>query len=201
MRLYDAGYHDKTTTPAALSEMIRLTAPQIKEIKRTEIKAGHHISHIAATGISGLSAAFALSTAVELPVAAIRRRGEKGAHSGPVIGIGELGDYIIVDDLISTGATINHIVSSLMKEHVVQAYDKISYGVCSRNDISPPPTCRAIFLYRESGNSRPSFTPRISLSGDYAPLLSVDDKLTCELVAAVSEPWHPPIPVIGTMRR
>lgn len=204
MQLYNAGYHDKTTTPEALTEMIRLTAPTIKLRLADEKAIGHNITHIAATGTSGLSAAFALSTTIRLPVVVVRRNGEQ-AHSGNVIGTGNLGDYIIIDDLISSGRTINHIVTRLRGAYIHSLLDRAPYPYADIDPAAaiqaagPQPICRAIFLYRESG-LRGARTPNILTGTDYdiSPLgAPLSQRHLCEEIEKRLPP-HPPIPVITT---
>jgi hypothetical protein len=115
MRL-SAEYHSNLTTPDQFRSVVDNTAAHIK---RWLAASGAKVTHIVATGISGQSVAWPLSLALDLPVCIVRKHGEPShmMYGGPVVGSGELGDYIIVDDLISTGETIRRVIQEINTAH------------------------------------------------------------------------------------
>lgn len=151
MKLSD-DYHNSILSPSALGEMLNITAPRIKEwLAKNK---GNNITHIAATGTSGLAAAFPLSLKLKLPVLAVRRKGgEPNAHSGTLVGSGVVGDYIFVDDFVSSGATLDHVVSSINAAWERKRRDEIAMtaagGFIGEWAMpGPRPICRAGFCYQ-----------------------------------------------------
>lgn len=69
---------------------------------------------IAVRGVSGVSVGAAVSFYTKLPLVVIRKDDEQTHSSGTVQGLfGMRGRYVIVDDLVDTGATVRAIVRAL----------------------------------------------------------------------------------------
>lgn len=134
MRVYKS-YHEGVRVTALKEAVDRLTVAILNWRARNPLV---DLTHIVVTGISGQSLAWPLSLAVGLPVMVVRRKGED-AHSGAIVGDGDLGNYIIVDDLISTGYTIRHIVSTIYETFAQPG---------GKGDLIPIP--KAIFLSQVS---------------------------------------------------
>lgn len=163
MHLY-ADYHD-ITDPKALMKVVDKAAAKIKAWLESEPhRLTAPITHVVVTGISGQSIGWPVSYKIGLPLAVVKKDGEKGHTSGTVIGTGELGDYVILDDLISTGATINRVV------------DQIKLAADLQNGYTTPsrkkPKLRAIFLHNTTSDyafkpSNGEEVPVISTGGHY----------------------------------
>lgn len=69
---------------------------------------------VAVTGKSGISLAFATLMLIDFPLIVVRKRGEN-SHGNPIEGTQgvDVRKYIILDDFVSSGATIQAIVSSI----------------------------------------------------------------------------------------
>ena len=94
---------------------------------------------IAFTGISGAAFAFPLAYLLSKSLICIRKANSSTHCSLSIEGHVDCTSYIIVDDFISTGATINLITTSIEKEfHHTNTY-------CNRNY----PKFVAVFLYDE----------------------------------------------------
>lgn len=76
----------------------------------------HQIDAIAFTGSSGCAGAFALATKYSIPLIYVRKKTEK-SNGNKIEFNGEwdavVKNYIIVDDFVSTGATIETIVKAI----------------------------------------------------------------------------------------
>lgn len=159
MYLSDA-YHDTIVDFKELSRVTDIMANVMNEWLAADNRR-ERVTHLAATGTSGLSMAYPLSIRCKLPVLAVRRKGETdhGAHSGNLIGQGNLLDYIIVDDFIHTGATIEHIMRSI---------DQGDDG-----PVSKGPKCRGIFLYQSSRGwpFMPDLDPELAIGQSEIPVI------------------------------
>lgn len=69
---------------------------------------------IAVTGKSGLSLAFATLMLIDFPLIVVRKRGEN-SHGNPIEGVPnvDVRKYIILDDFVSSGGTIETMVGSI----------------------------------------------------------------------------------------
>jgi adenine/guanine phosphoribosyltransferase-like PRPP-binding protein len=85
---------------------------------------------IAFTGTSGAAVAFTLAYKLKVPLICIRKTTDKSHYKNIYEGIENIKRYIIVDDFIETGSTI----------------DRIKKGVCSRSEGAK---LVGIFLYRD----------------------------------------------------
>lgn len=86
------------------------------------------IDAIAFTGMSGAAFAFPLSLKLKIPLLCIRKKIDKSHSHLKVEGFIYSKNFIIIDDFIDTGNTINYIVKSI-------------------NEINHEAECKGIFLY------------------------------------------------------
>jgi len=77
--------------------------------KISAFKKKHHVDAIAFTGYSGSACAYALSYKLGIPLICIRKKNRKSHFDGFYEGRINVKDYIIVDDFIETGKTIDEI--------------------------------------------------------------------------------------------
>ncbi len=89
------------------------------KIKKFSIK--NRYDAILFTGVSGMAMGFPLSLKLKKPIVIVRKEGCAWNHSEYQIeGLKEFKRYIIVDDRISTGKTINNIIRNI-KDHCPNA--------------------------------------------------------------------------------
>lgn len=167
-------YHKLVATPQALkSTVTALRGPIEKFVSdwNGTHPDGAPITHIAATGMSGQAVLWPLVMELGLLPLVIRKPGEK-SHDSTIRGAGEVGDYIIVDDLIENGGTIRNIVRSVL-------------SAAAANDIYPSdvPICRHIFLYHNW------LLPRAFSVDLTAPLYT--DIMRPEYVGRIKQPTIP----------
>src|SRR5687767_13074290 len=109
MHVY-SDHNDGVTTPRGLVERVEAMKPlMIDWLQKYVASPGNSkrpITHLVMSGISGQSVGWALSTTLKLPGLVVRKPKER-AHSGLIVGQGDVRDYVIVDDFISSGASIN----------------------------------------------------------------------------------------------
>lgn len=108
MYLYPS-YHE-VTSPAQLMRVVDVMAAKIKEWLAAHPE--KNITHMVLTGTSGQSIGWPVSYKIGLPVAVVRKDADRG-HAGKIVGTGEIGNYIVLDDQISIGATIQRIHDEL----------------------------------------------------------------------------------------
>jgi adenine/guanine phosphoribosyltransferase-like PRPP-binding protein len=82
----------------------------------TAYRKKHPFDAIAFTGSSGAAIAFPLSFFLKLPLIHIRKD-DKNHYGKPIEGTISSKKYLIVDDLIASGATIRNIVKTINKEY------------------------------------------------------------------------------------
>lgn len=112
-----ASYHNINVTPERLK--IRVDA-MIKAVKKFHSKTP--INHIVVQGMSGQAVGWPVGYKLGIPVAVVRKEKEKkSCHAGesPIIGDGHLTNYIIIDDGIYSGATIDRIVKAAKKDNSI----------------------------------------------------------------------------------
>lgn len=140
MRL-NKSYH-KTVRPEDLMQVVDGTAAAIK-FWLTDT--GTKVTHIVCTGSSGQAVAWPVSYKLGIPVCVVRKKGEE-SHAGQITGEGFLGAYIVIDDLIDSGATLVRVFDTITK-----AYEKRAEAGLSADELErPSPHCAAVFLYNES---------------------------------------------------
>lgn len=74
------------------------------------------IDSIAFTGTSGAAIAYPLSYKLKLPLICVRKTGEKSHYTGSTEGDAEAKKYLIVDDFIQSGKTINNIIKKIKRD-------------------------------------------------------------------------------------
>lgn len=73
---------------------------------------------IAVRGVSGVSIGAAVSYYTSIPLVVVRKDSEQTHSNGTVQGLYDLcGDYVIVDDLIDSGATVRAIARELSRDN------------------------------------------------------------------------------------
>lgn len=130
-------YH-KTTTALVLEKRV----DQFTAIMRSWLAArpNQPISHLVYRGVSGACMAWPLSYRLRIPVIAIRKPGETshsydGDNIGAISGDGDLCGYVIVDDFICSGNTIQRII------------DRIDLEWKKRDIMGERPYCEGILLH------------------------------------------------------
>jgi orotate phosphoribosyltransferase-like protein len=71
------------------------------------LQSEHDLDFVAVSGLSGISVAFAAKMLHDFPVVVVRK-GES-THGSQVEGNARMGRYVVLDDLIDTGATVQRI--------------------------------------------------------------------------------------------
>jgi hypothetical protein len=105
--------------------------------------------HIVGCGISGQAISWPVSYMTEIPMCVVRKKGEKH-HGYEIEGHGPLTNYVIIDDLISSGTTIHWLIDSLEEEHKRQIRRSVEGEV-------PAPVCRGIILYNSDWRCDPQY--------------------------------------------
>lgn len=155
----EANYHN-TTKPERLMEIVDKVAAVVKKLR--EDNPG--LTHIVAQGSSGQSVAWPVSYKLGIPVCIVRKPGEQ-SHAGEMSGSGDLGNYIIIDDLISTGTTLRRVIKAIADRH------ERSLGEWS---VTPPmvPVCIGVVLYQDRSYTE-SGSFRVTEYGSPEPVVTV----------------------------
>ncbi len=130
----DSGYGWTDYKPKEWTKKLQGCAKKIDALKKK-----HTIDALAYTGSSGAAAAYVLGVALDLPVVYVRKKGES-SHGNDVESNTSkaIKGYLVIDDFINSGATVEHIVGGIEK------YAK------SRNEKAPK--CVGVFLYQPIGD-------------------------------------------------
>lgn len=128
-------YH-KVTNPASLMKVVDHVSAVIKDWLHEHPE----VSHIAVTGVSGQSVGWPLSYKLNIPLLVVRKSGERSHGVRSLIGHGQLTNYVILDDMIESGATIRAIWKSVKE------------GAATKRTL---PECKAIFLFRDGARAHP----------------------------------------------
>jgi adenine/guanine phosphoribosyltransferase-like PRPP-binding protein len=102
-------YLEEVYDPVTFKKLVAKTAKKVKEIKRK-----FPFTHIAFRGSSGAAMAFPVSVATGIPLVHVRKLREK-SHGCPIEGRGTCNRYVILDDFICSGETVNAIANKLEK--------------------------------------------------------------------------------------
>ncbi len=121
---------------------------------------------IAGCGVSGLPILGALSYRLGIPMIAVRKPGEVSHLPSKAQGLIYSSRYIVIDDLIETGSTIDNIIKSVNAGHE----EVINWGATDSKDpidlrVSPP-ECVGILLYNYNGDNYDGI-PIIHVPGFY----------------------------------
>lgn len=109
-----AGYLEAVFSPHIFSRLVEVTARRV-----VEIVAESPFDVIAFRGVSGAAMAFPLAHVLSLPIYCVRKHTENSHALSTGAGVFLNGKrYLIVDDFIDTGSTINTIV-----EHVNEIWN------------------------------------------------------------------------------
>jgi len=110
---------------------------------------------IVCTGISGQSIAWPVSYVTDIPVAVVRRKGERGHHGYKVENFARDKSYIIMDDFICSGDTIRHMVRTINKEYAddgSQCVGVFCYSPTGREFVTVDKT--KLFVYDASSRKK-----------------------------------------------
>ena len=105
-------YNDKFHTPEDFAEIINKAAKDLKKVK---------FDIIVFRGFSGAIVGSALALQLRKPWALVRKPGDS-THSGRLVEGDVEGDYIIVDDFIDSGVTVNEIIDVCRKGNCIGVY-------------------------------------------------------------------------------
>jgi orotate phosphoribosyltransferase-like protein len=106
LKLHRTGYSGRIYESAGLREHAEF-------VLKTLDKLQGQFDFVVATGKSGMSVAFAaLAMGADFDLVTIRKGGES-SHGSKVEGIANGTRYVVVDDLIDTGATLNRVARNL----------------------------------------------------------------------------------------
>lgn len=103
---------------------------------------------IVGTGISGQAITWPISMALQIPVVIVRKPEDKN-HGRLIEGKGQLLDYIMIDDCISTGDTIRRVVKTINEEYTREVLQLRAVPNEVRTD---KPELKAVFLYSSNYN-------------------------------------------------
>lgn len=142
-----SGYGWSGMNPEGLATRLSLANARFKTLKNTL-----EIDAIAFCGSSGCAIAFNLATRHEIPLIYVRKKGEKSHGSKVECNAGHIRieKYLIVDDFVDQGTTVDHIIKSISqhakKVHAIApqqvgvlcfddyVYKDIEFGTCG-NDV------------------------------------------------------------------
>ena len=97
--------------PSEFAERMRLSIIRFRALK-DYLK----IDAIAFSGSSGCAIAFVLAAEFKIPLIYVRKDGEK-SHGGSMVECNDrraiIKEYLIVDDFVDSGNTVNHIIQSI----------------------------------------------------------------------------------------
>ncbi len=144
-------YHQKLFNVRRFHDLIDRTAEFINTLvrcRRKDIKP----QTIAVTGVSGIAAGGAISYLTGLPLCVVRKPRDN-AHSDHRVEGRLANRYLILDDFVSTGQTLNRIAKQIKK-------------ASSHHNITPE--CVGIVLWRDDASQYFTECPYLTLS---APLL------------------------------
>ncbi len=131
----DSGYGWTTFSPSAWTKKLQACAKKINALRNK-----HNIDALAYTGSSGAAAAYVLGTALDLPVVYVRKKGEDSHGNKVECNANKpIENYLIIDDFICSGATVEHIVTGIEK-------------AARDNRVKVPPKCVGVFLYQPVGS-------------------------------------------------
>lgn len=167
-----ASYTDAIFDPARLHVLAdRMSDTLLKYSQHTPFDA------VAGSGNSGVPLAACVSYKLGVPLIAVRKDNEPAAWSQGASGLVYGARYVIIDDLIASGGTIDRIFKSVEDGHenykkMLELYRNYNADWVKRAadaEGAVPPQCVAIFLYH------PGWTDKGDFKG--IPILKVSDEL------------------------
>lgn len=126
------------------------------------LRAKHRFDSIAFTGISGAAVAFAVSAATGIPITCVRKRssGSEASHSSCAVeGHVNMERYIIIDDFVDTGATLERVRGAISKAAERWDHDPELVGVV----LYTGARCRIPTVCRVTGLARSRVVVRYAL--------------------------------------
>lgn len=118
--------------PQYRTDRVNALVSNVRRFMATNVVGG-----IACCGISGMSMAFAVADIIGLPVCVIRKDRDHHHSSGMAEGL-QFDNYIIIDDFVQTGATVQHIIAEMKVSRLAL-------------------TCLAVFTYHASDDEMVSY--------------------------------------------
>ena len=149
MIICDGGYSAIQFNTTSLRETVqRLSLAVPKMMRDLEADA------IVVTGKSGISLAFALKMLIDVPVVVVRKKGEN-SHGSSIEGDGftDVQKYIVLDDFVSSGATVRQIQQDMYDRAAVCNGHVVCVGVLEYHNYEGNWTADGCDLYaqRDSG--------------------------------------------------
>lgn len=135
-RLVAPSHTKRVFGPNDFRELVDLSAKKLAAIHKS-----FPFVALAGIGHSGVPLMAALSYKIGVPMIAVRRKSNETQHdyTGEWNGYYSGGPYLVVDDLISSGATLRRIISAI---------DKL------KDSYSQPPSLLGCLLYRDGTENR-----------------------------------------------
>ena len=127
------GYHTPVYGWMGMSPSEFAYRMKLANVRFRALKKEHKFDAIAFSGSSGCAIAFNLASRNKIPLIYVRKDGEK-SHSSSLVECNDkrviVKKYLIVDDLVDSGTTVAHIISSI-ELHAEQndSYPAIPCGV------------------------------------------------------------------------
>jgi orotate phosphoribosyltransferase len=107
-----AAYLDETLQSNKRKNLIRESVAIIKRYF-ANLDKKYKPTAIACSGVSGLLIAPAIADALGLDLIVVRKNDDEGTHSSCRVEGVACDNYLIVDDFVSTGATVKHIMGEI----------------------------------------------------------------------------------------
>lgn len=109
MRAFHSNYGWTEMTPKDFQKKVKRVAKIVEKLKEK-----HDIDAIAVSGSSGCAMAFPVSFLTGVPVVYVRKPDENSHGTGvESMGFPVMERYVILDDFVCSGTTIDHIKSSI----------------------------------------------------------------------------------------
>jgi hypothetical protein len=145
--LFNGSYGWVRMQPEELTSTLTLATLKLRLLVKN-----HEIDALAFCGSSGSALAFHLAILLKIPLMYVRKEQEKSHSISPVECNTDriIRNYLIVDDLICSGDTVNHIIDSI---HSYATFVKGIRGC----EHQPIPECKGIFLYADPRQSKFSY--------------------------------------------
>jgi len=127
-------YLKKIFDPTLFKRTVRKVVKKVREIQKTT-----PFNAIAFTGQSGAAMAYPVACKTELFLICVRKVGEK-CHGQQIESANnrDIKNYIIIDDLMGTGATVMRIREQLKEVDIGDCVGIVLYDGTSIRSFSPP---------------------------------------------------------------
>jgi orotate phosphoribosyltransferase-like protein len=137
-------YHEKATNPEYMTKIVEAMSKELYRLRQTT-----EFSHIVVSGISGQSVGWPVFYKTGIDICVVRKPEEK-SHGSLIHGRGELKKYVIIDDIISSGDTVNRIIGSIDGRYTEECGNPFNRGLSI--DHRPKPI--HIILFNTDSYSR-----------------------------------------------